>query len=1225
MLTPRAFFRASLLSCLSSLVPLFSRASLFAINHFTETTIMADSFIILGAAAASFQFAGYAIKGLFKTIELVQDIRGARQRLSQLLSHIDREVEQINNLLHPDSPVFVQLSITQYTRISKPAIEARKLLLDIQQDLRPLVDISEDQSKPDRRWKAIVRVWKSLKNEKDLETKMTSLDRLNTSLQRELQISGFETQSLLRDQSSQILASVVTSTTEIQEMRQLIESRTALTDALGHDIIEFRESLNQGLASTSQDIVQIKDKLSNLHQDIGGITMLLSTQFQTQLSDHRSEVRTLIQDNRSELKAELTGLTMQYINEYVGNLNNRNSTFEINLRHEAARVEASSHAVQSSAGLEDYMELYGSSKSLRCRCRAGNSTSRWTCGRLAFRYETRAVKSCPVHGKKQAYRYSIEANLNPFLRGTLELTLGLLTGIKGWQIAPPLRFKSTVKRSESLLFQAIDQFVEDFVNSLSLPKTHATGPSDTILQVKRGGDQLILKWDKEFVEAGILRLARRIEEVIKSGQASGSDIDENGSNLLTDISYLVILLQDKADDVASELGQLLEMTRILEVDPMATYQMEIKKYTPRSAGLRYLVYGYLWPPILEDTHLTAIQNLMLYLITDDSAKTSFFRTARNYDGLFDSLCSFEQPHFLNLPHFQDIFLACPEVAEGCGYSELCMAVIRRCLADLKRLYRISQLEKDPERGRWDQLSPAALAVGWPEGLRFLVDQGCEIAQAFELACVKKDEESASILLSTNRAIFSHDYTERYRNIWEMCVATSHPHLPDIYTRRQQPLWIFCAASLYTPIFRVVTEELRKRQEDIKKLARQYLNQDERDRVSLSESWALDANGQEIYHLLEQRTNVPNKLDCFGGSPHCYPAARVHSIEHRNILYDAGFTDLDVADEAHEENPPDRTVRLREWNDRVLWLLEKGAQPKFRFRKDGDQNWLHLLFYLCLAMPASEVDKRIADSCSYGFVTDQCKCFCSPGGCIPPFMFWRCDDRYHIYCRIRLAHRTENLQRWTNTLNLSRRLKEYCYRAVCQLELFERLGMVHTCCKSEYRYGWRRDVTEIKEIRSEDKPSARQLGKLLRIYKNVRMLLFDFPIEEFWTIWWEAVDHILPPLLPEEACREIGELGDDGNFFKIYDDRLMWLEIVARRREERWKSMLEAAGYGGMDFEEVINCHFTKFLVLCKALVERRDAWRRHRLVGSPMSMQLRRRRRGHNITAQASHGLRRTP
>ncbi|OTA68779.1 hypothetical protein K449DRAFT_419385 [Hypoxylon sp. EC38] len=1148
--------------------------------------------------------------------------------MSQLLSHIDREVEQINNLLHPDSSVFAQLSITQYAHISKPAIEARKLLLDIQQDLHPLVDISEDPSKPNRRWKAIVRVWNSLKNEKYLETKMMSWDRLNTSLQRELQISGFETQSLLRDQSSQILASVITSTTEIQEMRQLIESRAALTDALEHHVIGFCEALNQGFDSTSQSLVQIKDELSSLHQDIGGSTMLLSTQFQTQLSDHRSEFRSLFQDIKSELRSALIGLTTQHsYNHNSDPIDNRNSIFEIDLRHGVAKLEASGHTTQSAAELEDRMKLYGSSKSLRCRCRTGNYTSRWACGRLAFRYETRALKSCPVHGKARAYSYSIEANLNPFLRGTLELTLGLLSGVKGWQIAPPLKFKSTVKRSESLLFQAFDQWGKDFFDFLTRPKIHTPGPSNIIVDInseEEGG--LVWKCHKQFVRSSILKLARRIEEVTKSGQASGSDVDEDGSTLLTEIFYLPISLGFAADVVTSELGHLLEIARVSEVDPMATSQVKTK-YTPlRSRNLR-----------MRNPPLTAIQSLVSYSMDDRSPSISFFRTIRNYDGLFDSLESFRGGHIFHLELLQDMFLACPEVAEGFGYSESCMAVIRRCLPDLKKLYHISQQEKDLERGRSNHLSPATLAVGWPEGLRFLVDQGCDTLQAFELACIKKDEESASILLSTNRAIFSHHYAERYRpgkyvQILDTCIP--------------RPLRMFSSAvyGYYTPIFRMVTDELRRRQDGINKLASQYLNQYERDRVSISEPWALDVNNREIYHLLEQRTNVPNKLDCSGGSPHCLWTG--YSIEHHNILYDAGFTDLDVTDEYNntplsnlcetyyinnnevrlfEGSSSDRTVQSRKWNDAILWFLERGARPNFR----PSRHRPHLLFYLCLVLSANEVDKRIAEACSYNFVTDQCECFCSPRGCIPPFGFWRCGDRYHSrgeWCKIRLACRTENLQHWTNKLKLSRMLKEYCYRAICQLELFERLSMVHTCCKCEDEFEY--DDIEKRQIRSEDMLSVRQLRKLLRLYKNIRKLFFDFPIEQFWTVWWEVVNHILPPLLPEEACNWpdfLDHKGNDHEELYEFENCEECLDILARRREERWMSMLEAAGYGGMDFEEVINCHFTKFLVLCKALLERRYARRRRRLVGSPMSIQLRRRRRGHNITAQGSLGLHRMP
>ncbi|KAI1413166.1 hypothetical protein F5Y13DRAFT_189528 [Hypoxylon sp. FL1857] len=1114
---------------------------------------MADPLTILGASAASFQCASYAIKSLFKTIELIEDVRDVSQRMPQLLGHIDREVELINELLRPDSPVFTQLSITQYSRISKPAIEARKLLVEIQQDLCPLVDISEDQSKSHGKWKAIVRVGRTLKKEKRLEAKAKLLDRLNTSLLRELQISGFETGSLLRDQNSQILTNITTSAT-----------------------------------SKSQSLDQIRDELNGLRQKISGSTMLSSIQFRTQLSNHRSEIQTLIQDIGSELKDELIGLAMKYAHNHNSNpIDTKNSIFEIDLRRETARFEASSYAIQPGSEPKEGTKFCEYLKPWRCKCRTGTYTTRWTCGRLGFRFITQPAQQCLVHGPKRACSYSIEAKLTPFLKGTLELTLGLFSRRKGWEISPYLRFKSIVKRSESPIFQLFDQFAESLVNDLSSKNrdqyVHNNRKAIT-------GAPLYLAEKEQFIRENVPRLVRRVEEVIRSGWASGGDADENGCTLLIETFYLVILLGTRAYDVAKALNQLTQLARISEIDTILTSKFMNKNHLIDNST--------------ESQCLTAIQTLVGYYQGPMVTGSSFYHRLRDYDELFDPLSSFEYQNSSTLNHNSKLFLIYPEAAEGIGHSDLCLAVIHRRLADLQELCPTSQLELGPETGRRGQLSPTTLAVGWPEGLHLLVDRGCDIAQAFDLTCARKDEKSASILLSTNRPIFSRNYTEWYLSDKHKSKETSHP------------FWVLSIASSCMPIFRIATEELRRRREDIKKLTLLYLNQDERNRLGLPSSWAMDENGREIYRLLEQRTIVPKELDCLaGGSPHC--SWNVRSTQHHGVLYDAGFTNLNVPcrhnktplaelcedsyvtlmkhmklpgnHDSNLLNRPDREVLLTKCNDGIIWFLERGAWPNFCFGDNLDPRWPHLLFYLCLAVSPAEACNQAIDTCSYGFVADQCECFCSSGGCIPPFLFWRCDNDEHIYCKIRLAHRTENLRRWTKALNLGSTQKEYWYREICQLELFERLGMGHTCCKS------RRSTTEAREIRSEDMLSARQLMQLLHLYKRTRKLLINYPIEEFWTVWWEAVDNILPPLLPEDACNRLST--EKGH------------RRVVERREFRWIATLDAAGYRELDFGEVIKRHFTKFFVLCKALVERRGRWRRYRLVASPTSTELRRRLR----------------
>ncbi|KAI1375305.1 hypothetical protein F4677DRAFT_422373 [Hypoxylon crocopeplum] len=248
-----------------------------------------DPLTVLGAAAASFQFAGYAVKGFLRTIALVQDMEDVPKRMSQLLRHIDHELTSVNNLLCPDSPIYVHLSAAQYAQISIPAVEARKAMERIQKFLLSLGEISEDSSKSEGKGKAVVLLWRklmSVEKEKDIETEMKFLERLNASLLRELQVSGFETQSFLRGQSSCILKRVTASATNTQETRQAIHQVHTLQSQTLDTVQSSTTSLVHGLDVLRLEAIETRESIG---------------QFHTQLSDHQVELLSHFEADNNKL------------------------------------------------------------------------------------------------------------------------------------------------------------------------------------------------------------------------------------------------------------------------------------------------------------------------------------------------------------------------------------------------------------------------------------------------------------------------------------------------------------------------------------------------------------------------------------------------------------------------------------------------------------------------------------------------------------------------------------------------------------------------------------------------------------------------------------------------------------------------------------------------------------------------------------------------------------
>ncbi|KAK9412870.1 hypothetical protein SUNI508_12283 [Seiridium unicorne] len=267
-----------------------------------------DPVSVLGATAASAQILGYAVRGFLSTAKLFQDVKDAPTKVFQLLRHIDKEVALMDRLLHPGSPVFSQLSVSQYAQISPHAVEARRALQDIQRTLQPIgavLNVPNDGKGTPRR---LTRLWKSVVTVKvmnEMESDLKMVERLNASLVRELHVSGLETQALVRDQSGQILAIASASLTSAAETYQSVQHMEALqTRALGsldasitnifegveyarQDILEHQLALDRSLTSTRNELAVIREDLNRLVQDRSAA---MSNQVQTKLANENITV-----------------------------------------------------------------------------------------------------------------------------------------------------------------------------------------------------------------------------------------------------------------------------------------------------------------------------------------------------------------------------------------------------------------------------------------------------------------------------------------------------------------------------------------------------------------------------------------------------------------------------------------------------------------------------------------------------------------------------------------------------------------------------------------------------------------------------------------------------------------------------------------------------------------------------------------------------------------------
>lgn len=257
-------------------------------------------------------------------------------------------------------------------------------------------------------------------------------------------------------------------------------------------------------------------------------------------------------------------------------------------------------------------------------------------------------------------------------------------------------------------------------------------------------------------------------------------------------------------------------------------------------------------------------------------------------------------------------------------------------------------------------------------------------------------------------------------------------------------------------------------------------------------------------------------------------------------------------------------------------------------------------------------------------SDSCECFCSTHGCIPPFDFWRCGNKdnsdEHSHCHNRLGRRMKTLVAWIKLLGTEKTALEQTYSELCRLEIFERLLMKHSCCSVTHVYldddmdymddmdyansgedtdndenrdkAKDTDNSECTDSRTCAEPlvnkrekmgessaeSRQHLESLMSQYHKMREQHAKKSVDEFWHIWFEAVDEILPPLLPEEACRrklvpKVIRRGDGVPYEVSREYFEQKAQKVLTGRQVRIRNALQKAGYAGIEYSEVIKVHF----------------------------------------------------
>ncbi len=313
------------------------------------------------------------------------------------------------------------------------------------------------------------------------------------------------------------------------------------------------------------------------------------------------------------------------------------------------------------------------------------------------------------------------------------------------------------------------------------------------------------------------------------------------------------------------------------------------------------------------------------------------------------------------------------------------------------------------------------------------------------------------------------------------------------------------------------------------------------------------------------------------------------------LYEAGFKDLDAISGLIADATPllhHLTIFLESEDQRrgatslelALWLMKKGATQHF----SGEQLWPNMLFYLAMAFcpctlsePSdicnrfdllTELTRVSADICN-PLRRDSCRCWCSRNGCLCSSMLLRYHASLHAlrrsspltHCPTR-ASLDRRFFMWMRLCGLTRGERQDCIEDAVRLEIFERLGLAHTCCSARFqtlgslRYVGRRPTPheQRQDLQDDDAELSLQLELMMAAFQTFQWR-FCGSDQEMLAKWWAELEGILPGFQPRERCVERPT------------------PEMLERRSTLERNALEKSGYGDMDFMDVIKKHFGEYL------------------------------------------------
>ncbi|KAF4944054.1 hypothetical protein FSARC_14774 [Fusarium sarcochroum] len=1099
-----------------------------------------DPVTILGAVAASLQMVDVAAKISLRSLSLIRDVRETPKEMSQLLDDTEKStarIVRISNALKPGSLLFDQLSAVQNSQLSAPLRNLHRAVEELNSLLQPLCNVENPistsgvgklQSSGVRVWRALV----SLNKQKEVSQSLERVRRLNDELVQVLEMVGLELQAVSNETSSALLRIIESSqadlVTRLDAMDEANRDRGRMMENNQLESTTLMENLRLQGDRTAQQVSQVSsvttetlELLQRTNQSLG------STVIGQQLDSIHHAIQALPDLMMRQLPQ---GSSTPFIQQNVA--------FQAD---EFASSQIRNQPIQHTVSLVDphirsrrVLELY------TCNCKRATFHSTSSVWRLSLikMSSTEHHPNCSWHkAAARSWSYSLAVKLSPFVNQTMQITLGSTFSRGQASIPWPLRFHRTVQRSESPLFRLFDEFLDKALSPTSFSSfrnPELKGATDLEWNVTEAANQLAT------IEDSLIRMLR-------NGDWHGTDVDEYGFSLLQvgghylkalfltdhkEILYLSILLGDNIEILEGQFKSLLHLA--LEAGCDMWQQIVLEQYPKLFERQKSRPFPN-WPNNKGARNVVAWTFASLGV--PDDRLYNLFRETHLLDTIGDIESNHELQRWLYDPFRLQFLCRHPDLAE-----QFEIHILKRNLSEIKKLVVLGHPPciSDPMR----------LAVGWREGLEFLITSGYDTKLAIQTACELQELESCRSLFSNTPKLF------------ELGNYAPHGRLS-----RAEEL----------NVFRLFTEELFHRLDTLKTLALQHLSQQQTDLMEISKLGPLDCSISQVYESLSSRIVLPEYLDFRDMSSAYDIPMGLNTTEHLNMIYEAGYSRVDIPN-TRGHTPLFVFFQQTLGNDQsentvpevVFWFVTRGAELVIDVPYYGGICKINMLSMLTaysinydprsrseVQLPLPEMPTRKHFHAVYN-LRDTCQCFCSSMGCPPAALLWRFGDVIREDPGTGGSLHLDGPLKWfINLCALSDAEVRAVSEDLCLHELFDRLEMTHTCCARDHHLGPEECFLPLKlrpilleedrkAIQEEESELHAQLIHLHDEYHEL-LALHNGPLMGFWYAWWKKVDKILPPLRRMESLD----------------------------RDDQEREMLQQSGYDPeKPFKDIIRQHFS---------------------------------------------------